>query len=378
MTEPHVHLVAAARVLVQWGRKRQNVWRDGSSDLLAALGNRYAAFEELTPEPSSPLAALLEPTTEPERSPWDALASFPESERTPAWAQVPLSADVEPPSPAPAPVPVMPPPPASYVAPPPTPPVTMAPVAPVFSAPAPAPPQPSTAAAAAVMPKKKDTKKTKTVSPGSTTQPATRRRLSLTHVVLAAGVIVAAVASPSVWRAYHTPPPVVAPTTNGVTIDSYPTGSQVLIDGIDVGKTPFTTTLTIGRHAVELRYRKNVRKLDVDVTAGEPVVARVEWTKKPAPKKRAASPSTVADDNDSATATTAASGVSPATPSTPSAPTAPPASATSTHPASAAATSTGSESHEPAATRHQLDATTAPAVPAGAGDSQPVSDTSAR
>ena len=47
MIAQHPELVTAAKTLLQWARTRQTVWRDPSTDLFAALGDRYQAFAEL-------------------------------------------------------------------------------------------------------------------------------------------------------------------------------------------------------------------------------------------------------------------------------------------------------------------------------------------
>lgn len=95
-----------------------------------------------------------------------------------------------------------------------------------------------------------------------------------------------AAAAPAVWRTFHLAGPAV-PTTNRVTIDTTPPGSTVLIDGVEQGKTPYAGELPVGLHKVELRLRKNVRTLDLDVTPEGTVAVTIEWPKGPAPRKRA-------------------------------------------------------------------------------------------
>lgn len=227
MTESPSALVAAARHLAQWGRSRQTAWHDPSSDLLAALGDRYASFDALQSDAPPP------PLPPPPR---------PQPVMPPAIA-----------APVPRIVPVAP------VAPPP-----VLPVAPIAA--------PVRAARVA-----------------TGTPPATRRRrLPVARVLTAAAVVLAAVASPSLWRTYEASR-VVVPTTNSLTVESTPPGALVSIDGVEAGTTPLTTALIVGVHQVELRYRKNVRTIDVDVVAGDPMVTRVDWTRRPAaPKKRPA------------------------------------------------------------------------------------------
>ncbi len=222
MTDFHPELLTAARHLVQWGRTRQTAWHDPSSELLAALGNRYASFDDLHAGPAPPPVVPL-PTPQPVQ---------------------PVPVDV---APLVLPVPVV------------TPRVSVMPAATQVGS------APRRQVSAPFVPP---------------------RRLSLGRVAAIALVVLAAAAFPSLRRAYESKA-VVAPQTNTLTIESTPAGSTVLIDGVESGRTPLTTTVVLGRHAVELRHRKTVRRLDVDVTAGTPVVARVDWNKRETPKKRA-------------------------------------------------------------------------------------------
>jgi len=70
-------------------------------------------------------------------------------------------------------------------------------------------------------------------------------------------------------------------------LSSNPSGSSVFIDGVESGKTPLTATLSAGPHTIEYRYRKNTRKIELTVVAGEDVSSVVDWTKKPAAPRRA-------------------------------------------------------------------------------------------
>src|SRR5207248_571149 len=62
---------------------------------------------------------------------------------------------------------------------------------------------------------------------------------------------------------------------------SVPDGSQVVVDGTEIGKTPLTTTLSAGVHTVEFRLRNAKRSVQLHVTAGGQVIEAVDWTKKP-------------------------------------------------------------------------------------------------
>jgi hypothetical protein len=80
-------------------------------------------------------------------------------------------------------------------------------------------------------------------------------------------------------RAYWLRPAI--PKTGTAVLRSVPDGSQVVVDGTEIGKTPITTTLPVGVHTVEFRSRNAKRTLLVNVTAGGEVVEGVDWTKKP-------------------------------------------------------------------------------------------------
>jgi len=233
MSEAHPEVVAAARSLLQWGRTRQTVWHDGSADLLAALGSRYTSFEhqpvDVPPLPSG-------------RPPRGVSEAPPQALPQPAILQ---PRAVPPPTVVPPPVHVEAPRAATLVA--------------TAGAPIPAPDRAS---------------------------PSKPRAFNAMRAALVAAVVVASLAAPRLWRAYEASR-VVPVTTNSLTIESTPPGSVVLIDGVEAGKTPLTTTLELGPHKVELRFRKKVKTLEVNVTSGNPVVARVEWTKPTPPSRRA-------------------------------------------------------------------------------------------
>jgi hypothetical protein len=66
-------------------------------------------------------------------------------------------------------------------------------------------------------------------------------------------------------------------TTGTTVVESAPAGAEVWIDGIAAGPAPFSTDLKAGHHVVEFRRRKDVRKVEIDVTAGKSTTARVDW-----------------------------------------------------------------------------------------------------
>lgn len=96
-------------------------------------------------------------------------------------------------------------------------------------------------------------------------------RVSVVAVVLAVG---------ATGRAYWLKTAAM-PKTGVVVLESVPSGSQVLVDGRDIGTAPTTATLSEGPHTVEFRLRKATRTLKVAVAAGDRIVERVDWTSKP-------------------------------------------------------------------------------------------------
>lgn len=94
-------------------------------------------------------------------------------------------------------------------------------------------------------------------------------------VVLIAVVAGAGLAARSYWGK------LTAPKLGTAVLESVPTGSQVVIDGILEGRTPLSKELVVGRHVVELHYRNSTRKLEINVATGTPTVSRIDWTAKP-------------------------------------------------------------------------------------------------
>jgi hypothetical protein len=66
-------------------------------------------------------------------------------------------------------------------------------------------------------------------------------------------------------------------TTGTTVVESLPPGAEVWIDGVAAGPAPFSTELKAGHHVVEFRRRKEARTVEIDVTAGQPATARVDW-----------------------------------------------------------------------------------------------------
>jgi hypothetical protein len=80
-----------------------------------------------------------------------------------------------------------------------------------------------------------------------------------------------------------------APKTGSAVLESVPNGSQVLVDGKDVGTTPMTAALPVGPHTVEFRFKKSTRIVHVAIASGGRVVERVDWALKPTGRLRVTS-----------------------------------------------------------------------------------------
>ena len=68
-----------------------------------------------------------------------------------------------------------------------------------------------------------------------------------------------------------------AATTGSVTLDTTPSGLDVVLAGKPLGKTPLTTTLTAGAYEMQVGAAPNTRTIKVNVTAGSSVVQHVEF-----------------------------------------------------------------------------------------------------
>lgn len=236
MTVHPPQLEEAARTLVRWARARQAGWHDPSSELMAALGNRYETLRDTDPGPAAPpaVAAMAAPPPGP-----------------------PVVM-------APPPARVANPPAAQAVAPEPEREPTRRPVA--FVAPEPPPPHVPVSEAL----------------PVKVTGRGTAVALSswLPRTAVAAVIVLAAVAAPKLWRSYA-PASVTVPQNGTLSLDSNPPGSSVFIDGVEAGTTPLQTALAAGAHTVEFRYKKGSRTIDVHVVGGETAAGSVDWTRKP-------------------------------------------------------------------------------------------------
>lgn len=110
------------------------------------------------------------------------------------------------------------------------------------------------------------------------------RRAAILALIVGASV---AIASGVQWmrrtygpRVSTTLATLAAQTTGAVLLESVPPGSQLFIDGRVVGTTPITVHLSQGRHLIEFRRGESIRSLEIDVTAGQSTVSRLDWTAK--------------------------------------------------------------------------------------------------
>lgn len=250
MTDPRPELLAATRLLVQWGRTRQTVWHDPSRDLLAALGDRHASFSDFSDHvPDAPPVADRR-AAPPRTAPLTTTTTTPTE-------TIPCSTTVAAGPPAASPT------------------VKPAPLAPSPTAGAP--------------PSDLNIAQTPAAVPPVTASPSrARRRVHPSTLALAAALVLAVAAVPAVWRSYSSSGAPVAPSPSRVVIDSNPPGSVVLVNNVERGKTPLVLELPAGVYRVQLRHRKNIRNFDLEVVAGMPAEATVDWTKKPVIKRKAA------------------------------------------------------------------------------------------
>lgn len=68
-----------------------------------------------------------------------------------------------------------------------------------------------------------------------------------------------------------------AATTGSVTLDTTPSGLDVVLAGKPLGKTPLTTTLAAGSYDLQVGTAPNARNIKVNVVAGTSVVQHVEF-----------------------------------------------------------------------------------------------------
>jgi hypothetical protein len=72
-----------------------------------------------------------------------------------------------------------------------------------------------------------------------------------------------------------------AATTGSVTLDTTPSGLEVVLAGKTLGKTPLTTTLAAGSYEMQVGAAPNARTVKVNVAAGTAVVQHVEFAEPP-------------------------------------------------------------------------------------------------
>jgi hypothetical protein len=72
----------------------------------------------------------------------------------------------------------------------------------------------------------------------------------------------------------------VVPTETGsLLVETTPAGIEILVDGRVMGRTPFSDSLTPGRHTIELRQGANSRVLPVEISSGVQTMQRITWAK---------------------------------------------------------------------------------------------------
>ncbi len=72
-----------------------------------------------------------------------------------------------------------------------------------------------------------------------------------------------------------------AATTGSVTLETTPSGLDVVLAGKSIGKTPLTTTLAAGSYEIQVGAAPNIRTVKLDVTAGTSMVQRMEFASEP-------------------------------------------------------------------------------------------------
>ncbi len=72
----------------------------------------------------------------------------------------------------------------------------------------------------------------------------------------------------------------VVPTETGsLLVETTPAGIEILVDGRVMGRTPFSDSMTPGRHTIELRQGANSRVLPVEISSGVQTMQRITWAK---------------------------------------------------------------------------------------------------
>jgi hypothetical protein len=114
-------------------------------------------------------------------------------------------------------------------------------------------------------------------------KPALHAAMSRRSIVVAAAVILVALAGGGIVaaRRYAFAGGVAATGTGTLTVNSNPTGAQVVVDGESKGVTPTTVTLQAGTHALELRGVGEPRTMSVAVTSGAQLSQYIELANGP-------------------------------------------------------------------------------------------------
>jgi CheY-like chemotaxis protein len=97
----------------------------------------------------------------------------------------------------------------------------------------------------------------------------------LPHIAVAAVVLTLGVTGRAYWLKAS-----AAPKVGVAVLESLPSGSQVLVDGEVIGLTPITTSLSVGPHRVDFKYRAKSRTLDLVIAQGGRTTELVDWSPK--------------------------------------------------------------------------------------------------
>jgi hypothetical protein len=93
---------------------------------------------------------------------------------------------------------------------------------------------------------------------------------------LAASVVVSLLEGVAFATAYWY---VVPAETGSLLVETTPAGIEILVDGRVMGRTPFSDSMTPGRHTIELRQGANSRVLPVEISSGVQTMQRITWSK---------------------------------------------------------------------------------------------------
>ena len=67
--------------------------------------------------------------------------------------------------------------------------------------------------------------------------------------------------------------------TGSLLVETTPVGIEILVDGRVAGRTPFSDSLTPGRHTIELRQGSNSRVIPVEISSGVQTMQRITWAR---------------------------------------------------------------------------------------------------